>query len=100
MQQIWKILKKTWPKSGSSLPVAKKNYKGKIVSAPKDIKNLLAMEYKNRLRTRPMRPDLLALRKRRQKIFKMKLKLSQTKKSPDWNMNDLNLALSNLKLNK
>ena len=75
--QIWKILKRTWPKSETSLPVAMKNYKGKIVSAYKDIKNLFAMEYKNCLRTGPMSPDLLALRRRRQKIFEMKLKLGQ-----------------------
>ena len=51
VQQMWKVLKRVWPKTASSLPVAKKNYKGKIISGPKDIKNLLAMEYKNRLRT-------------------------------------------------
>ena len=47
MQQVWKTLKRLWPKAGSSLPVAKKNHKGKIVSAPKDIKSLLAREYKD-----------------------------------------------------
>ena len=46
VQQVWKIIKKLWPKGGTSLPVAKKFFKGKIVTAPKNIKNLLAMEYK------------------------------------------------------
>ena len=73
MQQVWKTLKRLWPKAGSPLPVAKKNHKGKIVSAPKDIKSLLAREYKDHLRKRPMRPDLLSLRKRR--IFKLKFKI-------------------------
>ena len=100
MQQVWKTLKRLWPKAGSSLPVAKKNHKGKIVSAPKDIKSLLAREYKDRLRKRPMRPDLLSLRKRRKRIFKLKLKLAQSRQTPDWKMSDLHLALSNLKLNK
>ena len=32
MQQMWKILTRIFPKTGSSLPAAKKNHKGKIVS--------------------------------------------------------------------
>ena len=100
VQKMWKMLKRIWPKGGASLPVAKKNYKGKIVSGPKDIKNLLAIEYKNRLRSRPMRPDLLALKKRRQKIFQMKIKLAQKNRSPDWTESDMEKALSDLKNNK
>jgi hypothetical protein len=100
VQQIWKALKRIWPKTASSLPVAKKNYKGKIISGPKDLKNLLAMEYRNRLRTRATRPDLIALKVRRKKIFKMKIKLAQKKESPDWKMSDLDLALDDLKRNK
>ena len=47
-----------------------------------------------------MRPDLVALKKRRKKIFTMKMKLAQRRNSPDWTMDDLDLALSNLKNNK
>ena len=35
--QVWKTLDKLWPKCGESLPTAKKNHKGRIVSAPKDL---------------------------------------------------------------
>ena len=58
MQQMWKLMKQMWPKVGLTLPVAKKNHKGKIVSGPMEIKKLLAREYKDRLRSRPVRPDL------------------------------------------
>ena len=100
MQQMWKIMKKLWPKNGTSLPVAKKNHRGKIVSGAKDIKNLLAREYKDRLRSRPVRPDLVGMKRRRKRIFLMKMKIAQKKQSPDWTMCDLDLALSNLKCNK
>ena len=100
IQKIWKMLKRTWPKGGPSLPVAKKNHKGKIVTGPKDIKNLLATEYKDRLRSRPIRSDLVAMKVRKRKIFKMKLKLSRGRKSPEWTMADLDQALSDLKNNK
>ena len=59
---MWKMLKRTWPKGGPSLPVAKKNHKGKIVTGPKDIKNLLATEYKDRLQSQPIRFDLVAMK--------------------------------------
>jgi hypothetical protein len=46
-----------------------------------------------------MRPDLLALKRRQQQIFQMKIKLAQQNKSPDWTESDLDKALSDLKNN-
>jgi hypothetical protein len=45
-----------------------------------------------------MRPDLVALKQRRQKIFRMKIKLSRKRKSPDWTISDIDKALSDLKI--
>ena len=100
LQQMWKLCKKIWPKSGSTLPTAKRNKMGKIVSGPRDIRNVLSKEYKDRLRTRPIRPDLKAMVKRKKVIFKMKMKLAQSNPSSEWCMADLDRALSNLKNNK
>ena len=100
VNQMWKRLKRTWPKCGPSLPVAKKNHRGNIITGPRDIKNLLATEYKDRLRMRPTRPDLGSLRLRREKIFQMKLKISKLRKSPDWTTANLDQVLSDLKRNK
>ena len=100
VQQMWKLSKKLWPKSGTTLPTAKRNQRGKIVTGPREIRNVLAREYKDRLRSRPLRPDLKGLKKRKKMIFKMKIKLAQVKSSPDWTMSDLDKALANLKNNK
>ena len=62
LQQIWKLNKKLWPKAGISLPTAKRNHRGKIVSAPGEIKKLLGKEYIDCLRSRPVRPDLEAMK--------------------------------------
>jgi hypothetical protein len=97
---MWKLLKKLWPKTGNSLPTAKKNHKGKIVSGPKELKILMAKEYKQRLRNRPVRPDLKQMKLRKNRIFQLKLKLAESKKSPEWTMADLNKVLSRLKNNK
>ena len=51
LSQMWKTLRKLWPKCGSNLPSAKKNHKGKVISGPRGLKKLLAKEYRERLRT-------------------------------------------------
>ena len=100
LQQMWKLCKKLWPKKGETLPTAKRNHKGKIVTGPREIKKLLAKEYKDRLRTRPVRPDLRGMRKRKKTIFKMKMKLAKSNPSIEWKMEDLDQALRDLKNNK
>ena len=63
--QVWQTMKKLWPKYGATVPSAKKDHNGKIVTAPSKLKKLLAKEYKERLRTRPVRPDLDLLEERK-----------------------------------
>ena len=100
MQKMWKVLKTISPKIKPPLASAKRNFKGKIISSQKDIKNLLALEYKNRLRTRPMRNDLKLVAKRKEEIFDLKMKLSKMHQSKPWLENDLEIALRDLKNNK
>ena len=93
-------MKKLWPKHGNNLITAKKNHKGKLVSGAREIKTLLAKEYRERLRSRPVRPDLKLMKKRKKRIFQMKMKLAVSRDSPDWSMDNLEAALSKLKNNK
>ena len=60
----------------------------------------MAKEYKERLRSRSIRPDFLEIDSFKNIIFKMKMKLAVANKSPDWNMDDLEKALCDLKKNK
>ena len=98
--EMWKTMNKIWPKFGSTKPTARKNHHGRIVSAPHELKSLLGKEYKERLRTRPIRPDLQGLEVRRKEIFQIKLKLAESNPSILWKMSDLEDALSDLKNNK
>ena len=100
LQEIWKILKTIGPKHGSTLPIAKKDHKGVLISDPKEIKKLLAKEYRQRLRSRPLRPDLIDLKQRRKYIFKMQMKLAEGTSSKPWILKDLNNALRDLKNKK
>ena len=100
LSKLWKVFKKLGLKYKNTIPLAKKDYKGIIITDPQQIKNLLATEYKLRLRERPMRPDLGDIKDRKQKIFNMQLKLARDVSTHPWNMNELEKALANLKNNK
>ena len=59
---VWKIKKKVFPKCSESLPFAKKDFNGKLVSSQKELKNLYLDTFTHRLRHRPMREDYEHLR--------------------------------------
>ena len=99
MSKMWKMLNRIWPKYNTEA-TAKKNHMGKIVSNPRDLKLLLAKEYKERLRTRPVKPEMKDIMMTKQKISEMKLKLASLKKTPEWTLKELDNALSKLKANK
>ena len=100
LPKVWKLLKKISPKTNPNLPTAKRNHKGKLISGPKEIKILLAKEHKNRLRSRPTRTDVKKTKQRRQKIFKMKMKIAEGNRRADWTKKDLDRALADLKNDK
>ena len=100
IQEVWKKINKLWPTFAPTLPVAKKDHAGKVVSDPKELKIILAKEYRERLRTRPARADLKDLEQRKSDIFQLKMKLAESKRTKKWTMMDLEGALSDLKNNK
>ena len=93
-------IRKLWPKCGNTLPTAKKDYKGKLVSCPRGLKALLAKEYKERLRRRPTRPDLIRINLAKELIFQLEIELASSRNSDLWTMNELEAALKDLKRNK
>ena len=98
MSEMWKIKKKLWPKKSSSLPTAKINHFGKLVSSGKDLKNTLRKEYKERLRARPKHPFMKKLYK--SQTIEYKLKLAKENKSLPISMKELEEVLSKTKTGK
>ena len=98
--KVWKVYNKMWPKYAETLPTAKFNHNGRLTSAPVELKKLMSKEFKERLRTRPMRSDLDYLKIKKKKLFQMKLKFATENSSKQWTMVDLEQALKDLKNNK
>ena len=100
LTEMWKLKKKLWSKKKSALPVAKRNFQGKHVTAPADLRKLLLKEYQERLRKRPNRNIFQKSKRIRRKLIQMKLKLSEQTKSDPFQMSDLDQVLNNLKSGK
>ena len=100
LQEMWKLKKKVWPKNKISAPSAKLNHKMKLISDPKGLKSLIAKEYKERLRRRPVRPDFIKIKRLRNELVKIKLKKARNIKSKEWTMEDLDKVLNSLKKKK
>lgn len=83
-----------------ALSSAKINHSSELNSGATKIKELMAKEYGERLRDRPMRPDLKSFIVRKQEIFEMKIGRERRKESPDWSMEELDKVLAKIKNNK
>ena len=100
VREMWNLKKKTWPKKKNSLPVGKKNHKGKFVTAPEDLRKLLLKEYKERLRPRQIHPKMKMAKSMRLKLIKLKLEMAKKSQSEPFQMDDLEIVLKNLKSGK
>ena len=73
VKQMWDLKKHMWPKHKESIPTGKINHIGKLVTSPEEIKMLLHKEYKERLRPRPLHPNLKHIEELKNISFHIKL---------------------------
>ena len=89
MHKMWKLKKELWPKKTPSLPIAKKNHKGRLISSPKELQQTLQKEYKDRLRPRKCKNDILEHMASVHRTTESKLAKAWTNKSPAFDMLEL-----------
>ena len=97
---VWNIKKKVFPKNGESLPFAKKDSKGKVISCQKELKQLYLNTFTHRLRHRPIRPGFDKLKVWKEELCKKRLQIASSTKSAPWNQNQLLKVLTKLKKGK
>ena len=98
--KMWKIKQRVCPKRNNCVPVAKKDENGNLVSNKIQLQKLYVRVYKDRLRHRTERPEYRQMREHKEYLFQLRLKLSKTRKSPDWTHSDLSKVMKKLKVNK
>ena len=55
---MWKIVRKVFPTNSETLPFAKKDFDGNLISSQNDFKKLYLNTFQNRLRHRQIKPGL------------------------------------------
>ena len=81
---MWNLKKKTFPKNLPTLPTAKKDSRGNLVSTPEELKILYLNTYTHRLRHRPMVPEMEELRKLKEILCSKRLEMARKTKSIPW----------------
>ena len=97
---VWKIKKKVFPKNQKTLPSAKIDIKGRLITSKSDIKKLHLDTFIFRLRDRPMKEEYLHIKELEEDLCEKRLQLTKNNKSPDWTLDNLEKALGMLKKNK
>ena len=86
---MWKLKKTIWPNKKDSLPTAKLNNQGHMVTNPEELKDLYLNEFKERLRKRPSHPDFIEIHKMKDVIFLHNMDKAKASVTSDWTMKDL-----------
>jgi hypothetical protein len=98
--KMWKVKQRVCPNKGSSFPVAKLDEEGNLVCNRAQLQQLYVRVYKDRLRHRIARPEYSQMKEQKEYLFNLRLKLSKTRKSSDWNHSDIFKVMKKLKVNK
>ena len=97
---LWKIKNKMFPSKKKKTNIAKKNKEGKLITNPKELKELYLDTYVSRLRNRRIMPGFENLEKLKTYLCQQRLELSSKVQSSPLTRNKLNNILKSLKLNK
>ena len=84
-------------KSIFSLPTAKRNLAGQIISNPEELKQVYLEHFTYRMRERSILPNLEEYKNGIDRSFKDILNITQSQRFPNWSISDLDNVLKTLK---
>jgi hypothetical protein len=99
-KKLWEKLKQKYPKCAPSVPVGKKDRAGNLISNHAGLKDLYLQTYIHRLRNRPMKTEFSDMKKLKDQLFELRLRLANSNKSGSWTMDDLEFILKHIKTGK
>ena len=99
---MWKEMEKVNPnrKKQPQIPTALKDKKGNLITNQETIKEFALTAIVQRLRKRPIHPELTNMEKMKLKLSKIRLKKARNRKTPNWNMKEMNKAIQSMKNKK
>ena len=96
-KSIWTFKNKIIPKIKPSLPTAKKNISGKIITNAKELKDVYLNHFHHRMRQRLIMKNYENYKIKVEKYFLKALKCTKNISFSDWTLKDLECVLKSLK---
>ena len=97
---LWKKTRKIFPKNKDQIPIALEDKRGNLITNYNAIKKLALEDIVERLRQRPMHPNLRSLEKAKTKLARLRLRIVKRRKSTHWEMKTMEKAIRSMKNNK
>ena len=94
---IWKELRKAFPRNSKPLPTGVKNVKGKVITNPKEKIKVTLEHFEHRMRKRHIKEETKEIAFINSKLFEKRLENAKTKISPKFEMHELDKVLKQLK---
>ena len=77
---IWKEMRKAFPKKSRPLPTGVMNFKGKVITNPKEKRKITLEHFEHRMRQRAVKEDTQEIKYINNELFKKRLELAKRKK--------------------
>ena len=97
---LWNLKRKVFPKNAESLPFAKKNFDGRMITSQTELRSLYLETFSHRLRHRPIRDSFKYLKTLKDELCYKRLEIAKTRKSEGWKIDQLRKTLIKLKSGK
>ena len=97
---MWSLKRKLFPKNKESLPFAKKDCDGKVITAQSQLKTLYLDTFIHRLRHRPVSNDYQYLKTLKEELCYRRIDYSKMQSTKPWTKSQLRKVLKKLKDNK
>ena len=98
--KTWSLMKKLSPKNTIDPPAAKKDNLGNLVTDREALETLYIQTYESRLKPNSIPEDMAELKRLKEYLLFIQMKIAKSRISENWNLADLNKALKTLKNNK
>ena len=99
LPKMWGLKRKLDLK-GSGNPSAKKDKSGNLITTKPALLQLYKSTYIDRLSPKEIQPNFTQLKKMKENLFEMRFEISQSRKSPDWTIGQIEKVCKTLKNGK
>ena len=97
---MWREMRKAYPKVNKPLPTGVKDINGKVVTNPIEKKKVTLKHFQHRMRTRKIHEKVEEVDKLNKLLFEERLKEAKLNVSPPFSVNELDKVLKELKTGK